>query len=170
MARMAATLQTACVALPGGGEAALNIRRSKRARRVALRIVPGSGEVELVVPLTATLKQGIAFAREKSSWLKTHLSTLPPPVPFEDGAIIPVQDQPRRIHRTDELFRGVWLTGEELKVAASPDRLAGDVQRWLKERAREELTCRADEKSALLRRGFRRLTVRDTSSRWGSCS
>ena len=170
MARMGATLETTCVALPGGGEAALNIRRSKRARRVALRIVPGSGEVELVVPITATLKQGIAFAREKANWLKTHLSNIPPPVPFEDGAILPIGDQPRRICRTDELFRGVWLTDDELKVAASPERLAGDVKRWLKERAREEITHRAEEKSALLQRGFRRLTVRDTSSRWGSCS
>lgn len=170
MARMAATLETACVALPGGGEAALNIRRSKRARRVALRIVPGSGEVELVVPITATLKQGIAFAREKADWLKTHLSKIPPPVPFEDGAIIPFRDQPRQICRTDELFRGVWLTDQELKIAASPDRLAGDIQRWLKEQAREELTRHAEQKSALIQRDFQRLTVRDTSSRWGSCS
>ena len=170
MARISATLETTIVALPGGGEAALNIRRSKRARRVALRIVPGSGEVELVVPITATLKQGLAFAREKANWLKTHLSDLPPPVPFEDGSFIPIADRPRRIRRTDELFRGIWLTDEELTVAASPDRLAGDVRRWLKKRAREELTSRAEEKAALLRRSFRRLTVRDTSSRWGSCS
>jgi predicted metal-dependent hydrolase len=170
MTHSATTAQTACIALPGGGEAALNIRRSRRARRVALRIVPGSGDVELVVPITATLKQGLAFAREKADWLKTHLSKMPPPVPFEDGAIIPFRDQPRQICRTDELFRGVWLTPHRLQVATSPDRLAGDVRRWLKERAREELTRRVEEKSTLLKRRFRRVTVRDTSSRWGSCS
>lgn len=170
MTRATTTVETACVPLPGGGEAALNIRRSQRARRVALRITPGSGEVELVVPLTATLKQGIAFAREKASWLKTHLSKIPPPVPFEDGAVIPVHDRPRRIRRTDELFRGIWLKDNELQVATSPDRLSGDIRRWLKERAREELTRKAEEKSVMLQRCYRRISVRDTSSRWGSCS
>ena len=136
MARATATFETACVALPGGGEAALNIRRSRRARRVALRIVPGSGEVELVVPLSATIKQGIAFAREKANWLKSHLSKLPPPVPFENGAIIPVFDEPRQIRRSDELFRGVWLTKTELQVATPPEDLADDVRNWLRARSR----------------------------------
>jgi predicted metal-dependent hydrolase len=132
--------------------------------------MPASGEVELVVPIRASVKQGIAFAREKASWLKAHLGKLEAPVPFENGAIIPVLDQPREIRRTDDLFGGIWLTDTELTVAAPPETVPLVVRSWLRKRAKEELITRAEEKSGLLNRPFRRLTVRDTSSRWGSCS
>lgn len=163
-------MQTASVNLPGGGTADLRVRRSRRAQRLALRIMPASGEVELVVPIRASVKQGIAFAREKGSWLKAHLSKLPPPVPFADGAVIPVFDQPRRIRRTDELFGGIWLTETELHVAAPPETVPLVVRGWLRKQAKEELISRAENKSGLLNRPFRRVTVRDTASRWGSCS
>ena len=162
--------QTASVALPGGGKAALRVRRSQRAQRLALRILPGSGEVELVVPLRASVKQGVEFAREKASWLKAHLSQLPPPVPFEDGAVIPVFDQPCQIRRSDELFAGIWLVGKNLHVAATPEKLPEAVRNWLRYQAKQELTRRAAEKTDLLNCQFRRVTVRDTASRWGSCS
>ena len=163
-------IQTASVALPGGLRAALRVRRSRRAQRLALRIMPASGEVELVVPLRASVKQGVAFAREKASWIKAHLSNLPLPVPFADGAIIPVFNQPHRIRRTDELFGGIWLTDKELQVAAAPETVPDVVRGWLRNQARENLISRAEDKSGLLNSRFRRLTVRDTASRWGSCS
>ena len=163
-------IQTASVALPGGGKAALRVRRSRRAQRLALRVIPASGEVELVVPIRASVKQGIAFAREKASWLKAHLNNLQAPVPFENGALIPVLDQPRQIRRTDELFDGVWLTDKELLVAAAPEIVPVAVRGWLRKYAKEELISRAEIKSGVLNSRFRRLTVRDTASRWGSCS
>lgn len=170
MSGSSATVETASVTLPGGGTAALRVRRSSRAQRLALRVMPASGEVELVVPLRASVKQGVAFAREKAVWLKAHLSKLPPPVPFADGAVIPVLDQPRRIRRTDELFEGIWLTDTELQVATAPEIVSLAVRGWLRKQAREELTGRAQEKAGYIDRRFRRLTVRDTASRWGSCS
>jgi predicted metal-dependent hydrolase len=170
MARLDATAQTAFLALPGGGEATLSIRRSRRARRVALRIVPGSGEVELVVPHRGSIKQGIAFAREKADWLKAHLRAVPPPVPFEEGAVIPVYDRPRRIRRTEDLFRGVWLTERELQVSAPPEIVGDYVRRWLRTEARKELLRLAERKARRLNRRIGRVVVRDTSSRWGSCS
>ena len=170
MARLDASARTEFLPLPGGGRAALSIRRSRRARRVALRIVPGSGEVELVVPQRGSIEEGIAFAREKAEWLKAHLNGMPPPVPFEDGAVIPIYGKPRRIRRTDELFSGTWLTASELQVSAPPEIVGDYVRRWLRGEARKALLELAEQKSRLVRRRFRRLTVRDTSSRWGSCS
>ena len=150
-------IQTASVALPGGGKAALRVRRSRRAQRLALRVIPASGEVELVVPIRASVKQGIAFAREKASWLKAHLNNLQAPVPFENGALIPVLDQPRQIRRTDELFDGVWLTDKELLVAAAPEIVPVAVRGWLRKYAKEELISRAETKSGVLNSRFRRL-------------
>jgi predicted metal-dependent hydrolase len=170
MARLDATFDSTFVPLPGGGQAPLFIRRSRRARRVALRIVPGTGEVELVVPHRASIRQGIAFAREKADWLKRHLVNMPGPVPFEDGAVIPVENRPRTIRRADDLFRGTRLTASELIVSSPPELLSFNVKKFLRDRARDALRRHAEEKSRRIGVPFRRLTVRDTATRWGSCS
>ena len=41
---------------------------------------------------------------------------------------------------------------------------------WLREQARSEIATRVQEKACLLERAPGRITVRDTRSRWGSCS
>ena len=84
------------------------------------------------MPQRGSIKEGIAFAREKAAWLKAHLREMPPPVPFEDGAIIPVYGKPRRIRHTEELFRGAWLTASELRVSAPPEIVGDYVRRWLR--------------------------------------
>ena len=162
--------RTATVALPDGNKIDLRVRRSERAKRISLRVIPASGGFELVVPIRASIKQGLSFARDKASWLKAHLATLPPPVPFEDGAVIPLLDQPKKICRSDELFRSVWLIGKTLHVAAPPENVPEDIRRWLQNRAKDELKARAEDKSQLINQQFRRITVGDMASRWGSCS
>ena len=44
------------------------------------------------------------------------------------------------------------------------------LQRFLVDEARRDLTTRAERLSGVLGRPFRSLHVRDTKSRWGSCS
>ncbi len=64
--------------------------------------------------------------------------------------------------------RGVVPGAGQIAVpeAAAPARL----QAWLRERARERLTAAADHYAAALGRPYGRITLRDTRSRWGSCS
>jgi len=64
----------------------------------------------------------------------------------------------------------VWLTRSEIQVSGPQELLAFDVKKFLRDRARETLRDRAEEKSDMVGVRFRRLTVRDTSTRWGSCS
>ena len=45
-----------------------------------------------------------------------------------------------------------------------------DIRRWLKNRAKDELKARAEDKSQLINQQFRRITGGDMASRWGSCS
>jgi predicted metal-dependent hydrolase len=48
--------------------------------------------------------------------------------------------------------------------------LARRLTDWLKLAARQELTAAAQRYAAAMGVGFRRITVRDQKSRWGSCS
>ena len=158
------------LALPGGGEATLLLRRSGRARHVMLRIIPATGEPELVLPSRTSLRVGLDFARDKADWLQRQLDAVPPPVPFADGAVIPLRGVPVTIRREVALFDDIWLSGRTLHVAAAAPVLALAVRAWLRAEARAELGARSRRLARILGREVRRVAVRDTMSRWGSCS
>ena len=48
--------------------------------------------------------------------------------------------------------------------------MARRLRAWLTDLARERLTAAADRHAAALGRRYGRITLRDTRSRWGSCS
>lgn len=158
------------VVLPDGSEATLRVRRSERAHRLAIRILPNAGTAELVLPRRATMRQALAFVREKGDWLQEHLAGLPTPIPFADGATVPLMGRPVTIRRIDGLFDDIWCESESLIVQIARRDLSAAVRDYLKGEARRELRNRATEMAAQIGRPFRRLTLRDTHSRWGSCS
>lgn len=161
---------TAVISLPDGGQAALRIRRSEKARRLAIRILPNAGTAELVLPRRASMRQGIRFAHEKADWLQEHLAGLQPPVPFADGAVLPFLGRPVRIRRVSGLFDDIWHDDMHLTVQIARRDLSAAVRDYLRKNAKQELAARAEAMSMQIGRPFRRLTVRDTHSRWGSCS
>lgn len=162
--------------LPSGREATLTVRRSPRARHISLRILPAGPGAELVLPLRVSRRQGLAFAHTKAAWLEDRLVDLPKRVPFSDGAVIPVLGRQIRVTHMTGLFEDTWRTARELRISGTRRRLPELVEEWLKGEARREIELRVDVKArrlrriGLLRREVRRITLRDTRSRWGSCS
>ncbi|HYM01621.1 MAG TPA: SprT family zinc-dependent metalloprotease, partial [Stellaceae bacterium] len=75
----------------------------------------------------------------------------------------------RHVARSGE--RGpVWIEGREIRVSGDEEHIARRVRDFLRERAREELGRRARRLAAQVDRKIGRITVRDTTTRWGSCS
>ena len=79
--------------------APVSIRVSARARRIGLRIDAAERRVELVLPRGVTASQGLRFLVAKREWVATRFRTLHPPLPFVEGAIVPVFGIPHRIRR-----------------------------------------------------------------------
>ena len=59
--------------LPGNPPIPLILRRSAQARRISLRISQLDGRVTLTMPKRLKEAEGLAFAREKESWIRRHL-------------------------------------------------------------------------------------------------
>lgn len=154
----------------GGRTVGLRVRRNRRARRILLRADGISDHVTLVLPRGAGLDEGLRFAESRQDWLLARLDALPPRVPFADGAVFPLMDRPVRIQAVAGLRGGARLDGAALHVAGDPDFLARRVTDWLRARAREEVATRAVAMAGRIGRRPRGVTVRDTRSRWGSCS
>lgn len=162
------------VPLPGG-MARVQWRRSARARRVSLRIDPRDGAVVVTLPLRAGRPAGVALLMDHADWVTRRLAALPGAVPFEDGALVPVEGVEHRIrHMAPEQLSGrrgtAWLEQGEIQVAGDPEFLPRRVADFLRAEARRRLSALVAEKVAASGLKPSRITVKDTRTRWGSCA
>lgn len=146
------------------------IRRDARARRMLLRVMPRDGAVVLVLPNRASLKSGQRFVAEQIDWIMARQGERPAMRPWEDGATLLLYGAPHTIRHRPASRGAVWLEGEEILVAGQREHLPRRLRDWLKRRAREEFGAAARSMAAEIGVSVRRISVRDTQSRWGSCS
>ncbi|WP_374444027.1 M48 family metallopeptidase [Stella sp.] len=155
-------------------ELPIRLKVHPRASRIVLRVDPQDAAVDLVVPRGVRLAEAVEFARSKGDWIRRRIEALPPRVPFADGSTIPVLGFERRIRHRGPRCRDargvVWLEPGELHVVGEEAHLPRRVADWLKLHARDDFTRRARQFAAETGRPLRRVTVRDTRSRWGSCA
>ena len=156
-------------ALPGGA-ALVQWRRSARARRVSLRIDPRGGAVVVTLPMRAARQAGVALLMTHAGWVSDRLAALPDAVPFADGRMVPIDGIPHRIRHLADARGGVWLRDGELCVTGRPEFLRRRVSDFLRAQARSRMVALAAAKAALGDLTARRVTVKDTQSRWGSCA
>lgn len=147
--------------------------RNPRARQIILRVDSvgnGTDGIVLTLPRRASYAEGFDLAREKADWVLSRLDELAPRVPFAAGARIPYGGVDHEIRHQPEGRGGVWLDGLAIVVSGRPEHLARRVRDWLRGQARNEIAARVADKAKALDRKPGRITVRDTTSRWGSCS
>ncbi len=154
----------------GDPEIELRVRRSPRARRLALRIDPRHDQPELVLPRGVSLEEGRRFAAGRAQWLRRRLSELPPRIPFAAGSMIPVLGVPHRVRHEPGARGGVRRAAGELIVSGPVAEHPRRLEAWLKAEARRLLGARARSAAARLGRDPPPIGVRDPATRWGSCS
>jgi predicted metal-dependent hydrolase len=153
----------------------VRVRRHRQARRYTLRIDAASRAVVLTIPPRGSLKEAREFAQKHGAWIAARLKRLPQATPFEHGGQVPLRGIPHRIvYRKDE--RGaVWTErngdGERLVCVTGQrphhNRRIGD---FLKREAKRDLDAASRRYAEQLGVTIARISVRDQSSRWGSCS
>ncbi len=153
-----------------GREIPLRIRRNKRARRIILRVDPDTGGALVTLPYRASVREATALVTEKGDWLLDRLAELPPHILFRDGAVIPYLGEDHAIRRNSELAGVVQRGSGVLHVSGAPEHLSRRLADWLKGQAKAEITHRARSMAEQIDGRINRITVRDTKSRWGSCS
>ncbi len=157
-----------------GAPVEVRVRRSVRARRYGLRIANATGEVVLTVPHHGCYERAIAFLNDHEGWLAKRLAGHDRPVPFEPGAKVPLRGDPHVIVAAERRRGLIDIRHDadppELVVPGDPDHLSRRLTDWLKRQAREDLTQAVTRHAAQANRKPGRISVRDTTSRWGSCS
>lgn len=154
--------------LQGHPDIVLTLRRSARARRITLRISSLDGRVTLTLPNHVAEREALDFALQKEAWIRKHLEARVEDVTVTTGTCLPVEGQFRSI--AQGTGRRVCMTDDALLVPGAADVVAARALGFLKARARDVLADACDEYAQRLGRSYTGLTLRDTRSRWGSCS
>ncbi len=154
--------------LKGDPPIPLILRRSAAARRISLRISQLDGRVTLTLPKRLAEREAIDFARSKEGWIRKHLDARGEDVMIAPGVQMPLGGKLLRVEQATG--RRVEIGADALRVPGPHDRTAKRLHAYLREIARDRLAGACDDYAALLGRPYNRITLRDTRSRWGSCS
>ena len=154
--------------LPGNPPVEIALRRNARARRFSLRVAQGDGRVTLSLPTRAREAEAMAFARAQEGWIRAALARMPQVSAVGAGGEILFEGNALPI--LSAAGRSVRIEGGQLLVPGAPDRVAARVQAFLKVRARDRLVAASDHYAAKVGRKVAQVALRDTRSRWGSCT
>lgn len=158
----------ASLTLPGEPPVTIELRRSRRARRLSLRVSRLDGKVTMTLPQRSPAAEAEAFAMDKQTWIRARLAESVPVLTVGIGSQVPVEGRDIAIvagRRTRyDPDSGV------LEVSRSARAVGPTVAGALKTVARDRLTAASDARAATIGRGYSRITLRDTRSRWGSCT
>jgi predicted metal-dependent hydrolase len=153
----------------------VRVRRHRQARRYTLRIQSATREVVLTMPPRGSLKEARAFAQKHGGWIAARLDRLPEPAPFEHGTVLPLRGIDHRIEHRRSTRGTVWTEAGDggvqlLCVAGEAPHVARRVSDFLKREAKKDLEAASRLAAERLGVKLKRVSIRDQSSRWGSCS
>src|SRR6202012_83128 len=129
----------------------------------------------LPIPPRGTQKDAREFAELHGGWIAARLGRLPKAAPFQPGTLVPLRGVAHRIVHRAGVRGPVWTemrdSGERiLCVAGEPEHIDRRVHDYLKREARRDLQKAAQAYAQALGVRVKRLSIRDQSSRWGSCT
>jgi len=162
-----------------GDAARPQIRVSRRARRLAVRVYPDA-RVEVVVPPRVRPREIELFISQHREWIDgkraAALARRPPPEAFPPAAVtFGFTGERWRLHVAGETGR---LRVKELEDAggggilsiAGASNLRPGLRAWLMRAARDRLAPRVALLAARTGVPYSRVSIRRQRSRWGSCS
>jgi predicted metal-dependent hydrolase len=152
------------------------LKRVATARRFTLRVRSATRDVVLTIPPRGSLVAAREFAARHAAWIGARLARLPQTIPLVPGARLPLRGVEHVVASRPRGRGAVWIetaNGDDaplLCVTGDDAHAERRIRDYLKRQARLDLAAAVARHTAALGLPTRTIGLRDTTSRWGSCS
>ena len=155
-----------------GASLQIALRRRPSARRITLRVSAATGEAVITLPSRTAVNTAQRFATSHAGWIAARLARVPERVLFAPDAILPLRGEPHRVHLRGASSGAVRVEAGEPVISLSCDaaHVPRRIRDFLTREARRDLAEAVERYVPLLGQRPTRITLRDTRSRWGSCT
>lgn len=147
----------------------VNFLKKTSQKTIRLRI-NSKGEVILSAPFFCSEKKAVSFAMENINWIKTHLENQVKSQQFENGATISILGVPCQIMLVPNQEKKTFLENGILYVPGKEEHLHRRVKEFICYTLLSYIQKEAPRMAEKINQKPAKIALRDTSSRWGSCS
>ena len=152
------------------------VKRVATARRFTLRVRSATQDAVLTMPSRASLRTALSFAERHAEWIGTRMRSLPGHIVLSPGATVPLRGVDHEVVHDPESSTRVrveagGLSGApRLLVSGALETVGPQVIDFMRREALRDLKAATRTHAETVGKTFGRIVVRDTRSRWGSCS
>jgi hypothetical protein len=151
-------------------EVPLKIQKMRHARYISIQWRPLKGDVLLTLPAYTSLREGLSFAATRKHWLEECIKEHGEPRKLTPGMRLNLLGQAYELRHAPEMRGVVEQSEKTVTVYGGAAFFSRRLNDWLRGRARTEIEALAYGYAARIGKRIQRINVRDTTSRWGSCS
>lgn len=152
----------------GAPDIVVTLRRTAQAKRLSLRVSRLTGAVTMTMPKRASVKLAQSFLDERAGWLRKQLSGIEAVQSVTWGTVLPFRGA--KVEVVPGQVRRPILEGAQLILPNNDAMLGARVMAFLKAHARQDLQAATLSYAAQLQKTVGKITLKDTNTRWGSCS
>ena len=142
----------------------------RRAKRMKLRFDAISGSGIVTVPTYTSKLEAFRFAGKHIGWLEEQKKASPEKILLMPGNVIQVLGTDRLVCHIPSNPAGVEIINDKIIVGGPIEGFGVRLENHLKKIAREYIEPLALELAQSADVSYKKIQVRDTKSRWGSCS
>lgn len=147
----------------------IEVIRKKGKKTLSLKIDLKTGKPQVSIPYLCPLILAKNFVKKHIIWLKKHIETREIKKEFSNGMNICLLGQELTITHTSS-YCITHIEGNNLLVGGHKEHLHRRIKDFIKKRTYDYIRKKADEITFNTGKQIAKITIRDTSSRWGSCS
>lgn len=145
------------------------IRKNRLSRYLRLS-VNQRGQIVLSVPIFCPQRRALSFLEENRAWIQERQNDLRPTLKFQNGQTVSVLGQQVMITHQPTGHSGVYIENNRLLVSGEADFIHRRVTDFIKRETLRYIHEKARESADRLGVSFHKIHLKDTTSRWGSCS